>query len=101
MKNNFSNKRNTKAFIFQYRQSNYNLYLNEVFHPIDEKIFINLVQEHTQLVTFTSCEKTDDCDREDDAESKLSSAVDEQVIENQKPKFMSDAISLNEEVRSH
>lgn len=54
-----------------------------------------------QLVTFTSCEKTDDCEREEDAKSKLSPPVDEQEIENQKSEFMSDSISLKEEVRSH
>ncbi|XP_039157988.1 microtubule-associated protein futsch isoform X3 [Eucalyptus grandis] len=48
-----------------------------------------------QSVTFTSREKTDE--REEDAKSKLSPAVDEQESENQKSKFMIDAISLNEE----
>lgn len=52
-----------------------------------------------QSVTFTSCEKADE--REEDAKSKLSPAVDEQESENQKSKFMIDAISLKEEVRSH
>ncbi|XP_030544707.2 titin homolog [Rhodamnia argentea] len=52
---------------------------------------------HTQLVTFTSCKKTDDHQQEEDAKSKFSPAVDEQEIENQKSKSMSEAISLKEE----
>ncbi|KAF8037593.1 hypothetical protein BT93_B0467 [Corymbia citriodora subsp. variegata] len=63
----------------------------------DDREEENNKEAHMQLVTFTSCEKTDDCEQEEDAKSKLSPAVDEQEIENQKSKFMSDEISLKEE----